>query len=203
MERICYICGSPANLTRDHIPPKNLFRKPLPNDLITVDCCMSCHESFTLDDEAFRVFASSLINRSKDGEWVWNNKVVGSSFKRSPKLKQNVAKSLIPLFRDSATEQQYYAIQFPELRCNRYLIRLTKGLIRHFYPELDYSKSEFKVTKITPNQELVDRVLAKFIYDERGGGIFRFWRAFYAIGKPESLWVYVFYEGLMFMVEVS
>lgn len=203
MKRTCYICGSLSNLTRDHVPPKNLFIEPLPSNLITVDCCRSCNEEFTLDDEAFRVFASSVINRSEAGGWVWDNKVVGSSFNRSPKLKQSISRSLIPLFRDPITGYQYYGIRFPAQRCNRYLTRITKGLMRHFHPKLDYSKSEFKVTMIRPNQEIVDNIFPKLFYDERGNGVFRFWRTFYSPGKPESLWVYVFYNGLMFMVEVG
>lgn len=200
--RKCYICGSFNNLTKDHVPPRNLFLEPLPNNLITVDCCLDCHKGFTLDDEAFRIFASSVINRSQAGEWIWKNKVMGSSFQRSPKLKKNVRKSLVPM-RDSNTGVLYHGITLHESRVNPYLIRITKGLIRHFHPEVDYSKASFKVLMINPTQEIVGNTLSKFFYDERGNGAFRFWRAFYDADKPDSVWVYVFYDGLMFMVEVE
>lgn len=202
MSQYCYICGSTENLTKDHIPPKNLFTKPLPNNLITVDCCDNCHKKFTLDDEAFRIFASSIINRSKAGELIWNHKVINSSFKRSPKLKENVRRSLVPI-RDSKTGELYYGITLHESRVKPYLVRITKGLIRHFHPEIDYSKCRFKITMINATQEIVDKTLVKFIYDERGNGIFRFWRAFYKTGQPDSVWVYVFYDGIMFMIEVN
>ncbi|MBI2601286.1 hypothetical protein HYW42_05030 [Candidatus Daviesbacteria bacterium] len=197
--KTCYLCGSSENLTKDHIPPKNLFTQPLPGNLITVDCCKDCNQKHALDDEAFRVFTSSVINRSKAGEWIWNHKVMNSSFVRSPKLKENVKNSLVPL-RDSNTGILYHGITLHESRVKPYLIKITKGLIRHFHPEADYSKSQFRVIMINPTQEIIDKTLVKFVYDERGDGIFRFWRAFYTTGQAESVWVYVFYDGLMFIL---
>ena len=52
--RECVYCGSQQKLTRDHIPPKNLFAKPLPSNLVTVPCCRRCNESASKDDEYFR-----------------------------------------------------------------------------------------------------------------------------------------------------
>jgi hypothetical protein len=53
---ICAYCGSSDNLTKDHVPPKNLFPKPKPNNLITVHACPNCHSKTTAkDDEYFRV----------------------------------------------------------------------------------------------------------------------------------------------------
>ncbi len=52
---ICAYCGSSDNLRDDHIPPKNLFPKPRPNDLIKVPTCANCHSSTSKDDEYFRI----------------------------------------------------------------------------------------------------------------------------------------------------
>lgn len=198
----CYLCGSDKDLTKDHIPPKNLFVSPLPDNLITVPCCKKCNESYVLDDEAFRVFVSAAINRSQSGQWIWKNKVVNGSFKRSAKLKENVRKSVIKIpYKNSGLLQ--YGISFPEKRATNYLIRLTKGLLASFYPELDYNKSKFSVEHLEPTQELINITLAKFIYNERGNGIFRFWHTFYEKNKVSSVWVYVFYDAFMFMVEVD
>jgi hypothetical protein len=37
-------------------------------------------------------------------------------------------------------------------------------------------------------------------YDERGDGVFRFWRCIDRDRKATGLWVYVFYDGLCFQV---
>lgn len=51
----CIYCGKTGQVTDDHVPPKNLFSKPLPNNLITVPACDPCNKSFSMDDEYFRL----------------------------------------------------------------------------------------------------------------------------------------------------
>jgi hypothetical protein len=51
--RQCVYCGAAEGTTRDHVPPKNLFPKPRPVDLVTVPCCRKCQRGQSLDDEYF------------------------------------------------------------------------------------------------------------------------------------------------------
>lgn len=200
----CYLCGSSENLTKDHIPPKNLFPSPRPSNLITVLCCQTCNGKFTLLDESFRVWVSSTINRSKAGQWIWNNKVMNSTFKRSPKLKSAVRNSLIPMMTQlNGQTLQTTGMTYPIRKARKYLIRLTMGFTRHFNPNIDYSKAKFRVKQMTPNQQLIDMLYKKFFYIERGDGIFKMWRMFVKGAEPLSYWVYVFYDDLMFRVEMK
>ena len=200
----CYLCGSIDNLTKDHIPPKNLFPTPKPNNLITVLCCKKCNEKFSLIDESFRVFTSSVINRSKAGEWIWNKKVMKSSFERSPKLKTATTKSLIPIeTKINGITVKATGMTYSIKKTKDYLVRLTKGFTKHFNPEIDLSHAKFKINNIIPNQQIVDMLYQKFFYIERGNGVFKMWRMFVGENIPESVWVYVFYDGLMFMVKVN
>jgi hypothetical protein len=122
-----------------------------------------------------------------------------SSFKRSPKLKQRVREHLLQY----SVHPPVAALSFPKERGNRFLIRITKGLMREFYPEVDYSEAIFEVSQIEPTQEFVDTVLSRMISDERGNGTFRFWRVCEG-GQPlECVWIYVFYDGLMFTVDLT
>lgn len=50
---LCVYCTSPAD-TVDHIPPKSLFPKPRPNNLITVPACKLCNHGFKQDDDLLR-----------------------------------------------------------------------------------------------------------------------------------------------------
>jgi len=52
---ICIYCGEYSEITADHIPPKNLFPKPRPENLITVPSCRECNEGAAKDDEYFRL----------------------------------------------------------------------------------------------------------------------------------------------------
>jgi hypothetical protein len=54
-EKLCYLCGIRPATTNDHIPPKNLFPTPRPNNLITVPACRQCNLSASKDDEYFRL----------------------------------------------------------------------------------------------------------------------------------------------------
>ena len=51
----CVYCGRVTTVTIDHIPPKNIFLKPHPCTLITVPSCEVCNNSFSKDDEYFRL----------------------------------------------------------------------------------------------------------------------------------------------------
>ncbi len=58
MPRICTICAQREATTRDHIPPKSIFPRPLPVDLITVPSCDTCNNEASVHDEQFKVFIS-------------------------------------------------------------------------------------------------------------------------------------------------
>ena len=49
---VCTYCPAPAG-TRDHVPPKALFPKPRPKDLVSVPACIACNAGYQLDDEYF------------------------------------------------------------------------------------------------------------------------------------------------------
>lgn len=49
----CVYCGSKEELTRDHVPPKGLFPKLRPVDLLSVTACSTCNSGFQKDDEYF------------------------------------------------------------------------------------------------------------------------------------------------------
>lgn len=55
----CIYCGATASSTADHIPPKNLFPKPRPSNLISVPACDDCNHGFSKDDEYFRLALTS------------------------------------------------------------------------------------------------------------------------------------------------
>lgn len=63
----CVYCGSKGAVTSDHVPPKCIFPPRTRINLITVNACEPCHDSFKLDDECFRLALSirpDLPNRT-------------------------------------------------------------------------------------------------------------------------------------------
>lgn len=75
--QICVICGQLPAETRDHVPPKNLFPKPRPPDLITVPACVQCNNGSSVEDEDFRTYLSLQIGRQSelvDKLWLQSKK---------------------------------------------------------------------------------------------------------------------------------
>lgn len=83
----CALCGKARRVTREHVPPKNLFLPPRPGNTITVPVCELCNHGYHLDDEYFRVFVAALAEPRTRLWRLWKERVVGSSFARSGGLK--------------------------------------------------------------------------------------------------------------------
>lgn len=49
----CAYCGRISRIHMDHVPPKALFAKPLPRQLITVPACFDCNNGASRDDDYF------------------------------------------------------------------------------------------------------------------------------------------------------
>ena len=61
----CAFCGIVKPITRDRVPPKNLFPKPRSSKLITVPSCEDCRIGWSDDDEYFRLHAISSTAAGK------------------------------------------------------------------------------------------------------------------------------------------
>jgi len=61
------ICGERVATARDHLPPRGIFPKPRPADLLTVPCCQECNVAASKWDERFRVYLSLHIARHESG----------------------------------------------------------------------------------------------------------------------------------------
>ena len=91
---ICPLCGKVEYLTREHIPPKNLFLKPRPKNTITVWTCKPCNASYAPDEEYFRICVCTGAQLGSEEFRLWDEKVVNSTFQRSPALKQKLSNDM-------------------------------------------------------------------------------------------------------------
>lgn len=84
---VCALCGKTLQITREHVPPKNLYLPPRPKNTITVPVCEPCNYGYHLDDEYFRVYVATGARPGTRLWRLWKEKVVGSSFVRGGGLK--------------------------------------------------------------------------------------------------------------------
>jgi len=61
----CVYCGERGPVSRDHIPPRNLFPPPRPGNLITVPACGKCNGGASSDDEYFRLAITTGLDPEK------------------------------------------------------------------------------------------------------------------------------------------
>jgi hypothetical protein len=62
-KQLCIYCQSAIADTRDHVPPKSVFPKPRPDNLITVPACRECNARTQEDDEDFRTYITAISTR--------------------------------------------------------------------------------------------------------------------------------------------
>ena len=146
----CCYCHKPAT-TKDHVPPKNIFPKPRPTNLITVPSCKFCNKDPSLDDEYFGfIIAAGSADFSQARE-LFREKV-----KKKTKKHIALAKSILNNIRtkDIYSGKIYLGTQdelkIDDVRINRIMVRITKGFYWHHFRKPLPVNHEIKVSIILP-----------------------------------------------------
>jgi hypothetical protein len=203
----CAACGIETELTREHVPPQNLFLSPRPTNTITTWTCAKCNKETELDDEYFRLFVTVGAEPETRAGQLWAEKVVGSTFTRSPALKNQLQIDLVKLRQRHKTQplQTYdgeivaddvvdQCIMLDASRIKRVAEKIVRCL--HFH---HHSTSlpqdlvfEFSVAPLGPPK------LEQIIRDRKGlvggeNGEFIYWYQFNDQSRFSSEWVLLFY----------
>ena len=204
---ICSICGKEQELTREHIPPKGIFLKPRPKNTITVFSCEKCNNNTKLDDEYFRFWVTAGAHPNSKLVAVWENKVVGSSFKRSPALLRKIqadhkklldhhAKTPLKTYdNDVVPDELLYRCYMVEAeRINRVARKIVRGLYFHHFSKPLPHDVELTVS-VDP---IHTHILVNIIKARKGmvggrDGEFIYWFKFDDVEPYFSRWVLFFY----------
>lgn len=201
----CFLCGTTGNLTREHIPPKNLFPKPRPSNLHTVPCCEPCNNGGSKEDEYLRVAASSLINANPIGKERFE-RVIESTVP-SGRIKKEIA--------DVSDLVEPVTLQTPtgDIEARRHgfdasiicrsLVRITKGFLVTSHPELETRNLDFEITHI--DQFKLDSLVTsgmtlRFTKWSVGDGVYTNYRAASVEHPNCGLMVHQFYSAAVWMI---
>ena len=200
----CGYCGKDARITKDHIPPRNIFPKPRPNNLITVPCCEACRVGWSKDDEYFRlsVLASHRVQHHPLAQKAFES--IRSSLRRPSawKFAQQVHDSLDEVELHSPAglylgRQGVMALSRP--RVERVCERITRGL---FFLEMGVPVPDSYSVYGTPKEygfrKLIS-VVPKGNFEPWkvvGNECFRYTYAKTQEDPNCSMWLGVFYGGL-------
>jgi len=203
----CIYCNNEAN-SHDHIPPKNIFSKPLPNDLITVPCCDICNASFSLDDEYFMATLTLIENTTPNS----NKTALFEKLKRL-KRRSNSAKFFAFLksstgFRGKITQSGVILPNQPgilinEDRIKTVLNRIIKGLVFKKIGRfcsiviiiLDNEPSLMPPNKQATIFELISLITDSPTINIGDGKVFSYKYAYPKTNPDYSVWLLTFFQS--------
>lgn len=205
----CVYCGARNSLTRDHVPPKCLFAKPLPEDLITVPSCHKCNEAASKDDEYFRMI---LTSRSDVGDHpealsVMKRAVRGLQYPEARKFRRSFLRS---------TDMFYYVNELGVIepggsymadheRLGRVASRIVEGLF--WYKTRERLPRHYEVSayvdaglpQLNPSEiDMCEEVLREEPISV-GRGVFKCWYKSVPEDRFTSFWLLRFYENIHFL----
>jgi hypothetical protein len=173
---ICYLCWQPCDLTkyREHVPPKGCFPKST-QDLVTVCCCQACNHGNTQYDELFRMITTLTPTQSASQRKVWQ-RVMERTFARG-RLKKEIEAMRASLSPVVVGGIQFGKVSVASRPFRRMMIRITKGFLRHYVPQVDYRAFEWQVLMINQFRAMdTAQTMAQqgvLNYHERGEGSHR------------------------------
>jgi hypothetical protein len=197
----CYICGATNDLTDDHLPPKGFFPPHDRKDLITAPLCAGCHDPLKKGDETMRAWLAAG-GKSAAGKWIWKNKVMGSTFQRSPKLLSHIREKHFRMLVNQNTGQAAAGlITFPQADAVPFIRRLTKGCLYAFHPEYDYFSDYFAIEyrQLPDSMDDILALASTLPQIARGNGVFRVWHGLTIDTNDAGACVFLFYEAICFV----
>lgn len=202
--RLCAICGMRPGTTVDHLPPKSIFPKPRPNDLITVPCCFTCNNMGSKFDEEFRVFLSLQLGMgSTVARNLWKEGAL-RTLGHNNRLRQHlIDKSWEVLLRgrDGNAAFKRRAVLMPVKPHNSVMNRIARGLFYHHFGFPMGRQASCHVNLLTGLSS--DNAGVLKIMEERSvaNGAFRYWFARASDSPLDSLWLFLFYGRHLVSVE--
>jgi len=97
-EKLCCYCGTRIATTKDHVPPRSIFNKPQPSDLITVSCCFECNNEASQYDERFIAYLGMHVARQRgEVERLFKESVTPAT-RHNARLKRKIMVTIEPIY---------------------------------------------------------------------------------------------------------
>ena len=192
-DKKCYWCGSQA-VSVDHVPSKNLFERPYPNNLITVPACEKHNRCFSDDEEWFRNHIIGM-SFSKQGIRMWADKGK-RSVQRNLKMGNEMRSNLIDIGDDLT------AIKFDSDRANRVIEKIVRGLYFHHFKKRLSEKINL-VIGLNPIDNLINKYknYSQFFNIQDDSFCYRFMNA--VEDTDFSMWWLRFHKNSLFVVGIT
>lgn len=214
---VCVYCGVEGPVTEEHVPPQNLF-PGVPNDqLIWVPACLDCNTRYSTDDEYFRMVLTFL----EDVQDHLTVQQLVPVVKRSLNYPEaaghrrsviNNIERIQPLTASGLLLPPHFAFRAKDARLRNVIEKTTRGLFLKFSGQRlpddyhvevlipwaavkeDISQEELEWWREYIIQPVEDRPFVSIGKND-------FWACYeFGVDDPNcSLWLYVFYEKVLFV----
>ena len=172
MRGLCAICGVRLATTRDHVPPKGIFAKPRPDNLVTVPACSICNNDSSDIDERFLVNLGIHVSfHGGEGGRLFNERVL-PTLNHNKRLAREVVEGMrkVKLETDEGKfSGTAYEGKWDDAAHDSVIERTIRGLHYHHYGEVLGPNSEVKVHFFRELGELVE-VSTLWRQEEIGNG---------------------------------
>lgn len=149
-KELCINCGTSEATTRDHVPPKILFPKPRPNNLLTVPSCKTCNNQDSKNDE---YFGHCMAFGSKDS--TYTTSVLESSVRAFQRPAAKIYRAHFYENISLTNLKEFPAIiEIEPLRISSILDRIIRGL--YFHQKETALQQDANIRHSMPRQIQVD-----------------------------------------------
>jgi hypothetical protein len=192
---VCAICGEQKECTRDHIPPKGVFLKPRPKNLVTVPACHDCNNGSSQYDEKFKMYlALHVAMHSKKGEKFFKNAL--KTFRHNQKLRKQILGNIEPIeFKTprGVSLGEGALVLWDSEAHDRIIERTIRGLYYHHYGKVLAKRADISVHW----HKALPEGLQEFALDKNWMGEDEF---IYLHSEAEdsplsTLWIFQFYNS--------
>lgn len=192
---ICIFCqDKDVNFPKDgdHVPPRFIFGKNPPPNLRKVPSCRDCNNSFSKDEEYFRLIITGFLSHTTQANDIFDSKI-SRSFDRSPII-ENAFWKLLKI--DPEKNKPY--VDFDIERIQRVASKICVGLS---YLELGGApdKTDGFVMKLFSKEDYLnvnDDIFLNCPQNNHGAPFFKY-RFNSGIKQFSSVWEMEYYESVI------
>ena len=205
LKKMCAYCDINLANTVDHVPPRNIFPSPRPNNLITVPACDVCNNKYAKDEEYF--MASMMFTYAGDsdaGKLLWKQKLK-RMYSKNRGIRSKMARTLKrkSLHTPAGLYLGKHFVQTPDFyRWDRVVEKIVRGLYYFEYGSSllhDTSVETIYISTDERYKSIVDKNINMLNIGKRGWpGVFRY-KCNEVVGNArDSMWGLLFYEKFIF-----
>jgi len=200
-KNVCYICCRPGVDDRDHVIPYSFFKKPRPENLLTLPAHHKCHSK--MDEEYFRILAAGQgLEESTSARDLWKGKIfrsVGRNIPLRELIRSSILDNVPVISKGGIYTGSTPAIKFDRHKMDPIIKKIVRGLYFHQTGELLSSSTKF--TWDVVNEEPTGPMRQVLEGSQRGLQYTDVFESAYAIveetGLEVTAWWLLFYNGLL------